>query len=412
MTCPEGPKTGPPDSTTGAGTTPVDTAAYVRGAGTGPLRGVGVLELAGSGPGPHAATLLADLGADVLRIERPGGVPGGPRREHDLLTRGRPSVTLDLKHPEAGETVLRLVAGADALIEGMRPGVSERLGLGPEPCLARNPALVYGRMTGWGQQGPLATTAGHDLTYLGVSGMLHGLGQDPVRPHFPGNLLGDFGGGSTYLVVGVLAALLSARSTGEGQVVDAAIVDGVAHLGLMHAGLTASGLSGGSRGTGMLEGGAPFYDLYETSDARHVAVAPLEPQFFDELVGRLELPDLHSLPDRRDPASWPRLRERLAARFAERTQAEWTALFEGSDACVAPVLPWDEAPEHPHLRERGTYVERDGLLQAAPAPRFSRTGATLTTGPSSPGSGTRSALEAWGIRDVDALIDAGAVLEP
>jgi alpha-methylacyl-CoA racemase len=353
--------------------------AYAIGQGTGPLRGVRIVEIAGIGPGPHAATLLADLGADVLRVERPGGVPSGGSREHDLLTRGRASVAVDLKDPGGVSTVLDLVARADALIEGMRPGAMERLGLGPDACTARNPALVYGRMTGWGQSGPLAQTAGHDLDYIAVAGVLYGLGQTPDRPQFPTNLLGDFGGGSTYLVIGLLAALLEARASGVGQVVDAAIVDGVAHLSLMQASMLASGAVGEPRAAGLLDGGVPFYDVYETSDGRHMAVGALEPRFWAALVDGLGLSDV---PDREDPAQWPALRAALTERFRERTQAEWTEVFDGSDACCSPVLSMGEAARSAHLRERGTYVERDGRVEPAPAPRFSRTAPSLGEGPS------------------------------
>lgn len=380
------------------------------GQGTGPLRGVRVVEIAGIGPGPHAATLLADLGADVLRVERPGGTVGPGTRETDLLTRGRPSVALDLKHPAAVAAVLDLVQGADLLIEGMRPGAAERLGVGPDDCLARNPLLVYGRMTGWGQDGPLAPTAGHDLNYVSVAGALHGLGQDVDRPQFPTNLVGDFAGGSTYLVIGLLAGLLESKVSGRGQVVDAAIVDGTAHVSAMFAGMLASGFAQERRAANLLDGGVPYYDLYETADGRHMSVGPLEPKFYAVLVERLDLADA---PDRDDPARWPVLRELLTRRFLERTQAEWTAVFDGTDACVAPVLPLTEAAEHPHLKARGTYVDRAGVLQPAPAPRFSRTRATLSTGPSVPGGQTREALAAWGVEDVDvdALIEAGAAVQ-
>jgi alpha-methylacyl-CoA racemase len=366
------------------------------------------VEIAGIGPGPHAATILADLGADVIRVERPGGALSPGTRETDLLTRGRPSVALDLKRPEAVEAVLALVENADVLLEGMRPGATERLGLGPDDCLARNPRLVYGRMTGWGQSGPLAHTAGHDMNYIALAGALHGLGQDADRPHFPTNLLGDFGGGSTYLVIGVLAALLEARTSGQGQVVDAAIVDGTAHLSAMFAGMLASDFAQERRGANLLDGGAPFYDVYETADRKHMSVGALEPQFYAVLVERLGLSDV---PDRNDLAQWPALRKVLEARFKERTQAEWTEIFDGTDACVAPVLPLTEAAEHPHLRARQTYVDRDGVLQPAPAPRFSRTEATLTTGPSAPGGQTREALAVWGVPDVDALLASGAAVQ-
>jgi alpha-methylacyl-CoA racemase len=396
-----------PDDDPGAVT--IAAMTYELGQGTGPLRGVRVVELAGIGPGPHAAMLLADLGADVIRIERPTGAVGPGDRVTDLLTRGRPSVALDLKSSDAIDVVLALVARADALLEGMRPGVTERLGLGPDACLARNPRLVYGRMTGWGQVGPLAGTAGHDLNYISVAGALHGLGQDADRPNFPTNLLGDFGGGSTYLVIGVLAALLESKVSGRGQVVDAAIVDGTAHLSAMFASMLASGFAQERRAANLLDGGAPFYDVYETADGRHMSVGPLEPQFYAALLDVLGLTD--TAPDRGDPAKWPALKEMIARAFRQRTQAEWTALFDGTDACCAPVLPLTEAAEHPHLQSRGTYVDRDGVLQPAPAPRFSRTEAALTTGPTAPGAQTCEALAAWGIEDVDALLESGAAVQ-
>ncbi|MFT4287445.1 CaiB/BaiF CoA transferase family protein [Nocardioides sp.] len=378
------------------------------GQGTGPLKGVRVVELAGIGPGPHACTILADLGADVIRIDRPGGpaLGGGAL---DLTNRGRPSVALDLKRPEAVETVLRLVEGADILIEGLRPGATERLGLGPADCLARNPRLVYGRMTGWGQDGPLASSAGHDMTYIATAGALFGLGQDPVRPHFPTNLLGDFGGGSTYLVIGLLAALLESKVSGQGQVVDAAIVDGTAHLQTMAYGHLAEGIMHERRAAGLLDGGMPFYDVYETADGRHLAVGPIEPQFWATMQGVLGI----ELPGQWDIARHAELRKLLAETFLTRTMAEWAEIFEGTDACVAPVLTMTEAAEHPHLKARGTLVEKDGVLQPAPAPRFSRTAATLTTPPPAvAGQHTREALAAWGIADVDALIEAGAAVQP
>jgi alpha-methylacyl-CoA racemase len=382
--------------------------SYALGQGTGPLRGVRAVEIAGIGPGPHAATLMADLGADVLRVERPGGTDNPGYRHTDLLTRGRPSVALDLKRPEAVEALLGIIETADVVLEGMRPGTTERLGLGPDDCLARNPRLVYGRMTGWGQDGPLARTAGHDINYVAIAGALHGLGQDADRPHFPTNLLGDFGGGSTYLVIGVLAALLEARTSGHGQVVDAAIVDGAAHLSAMFASMLAGGFAHERRAANLLDGGAPFYDVYETADGRHMTVGALEPQFYAVLVKKLDVPDL---PDRNDLARWPELREAFARRFKERTQAEWCAVFDGTDACVAPVLPLTEAAEHPHLRARGTYVDRGGVLQPAPAPRFSRTEPTLTTGPTASGAQTREALAAWGVADVEGLLDSGAAVQ-
>jgi alpha-methylacyl-CoA racemase len=345
----------------------------------------------------------------VLRVDRPGGQPltGGP---DDLLTRGRPSVALDLKHPDATATVLDLVERADVLVEGLRPGTTERLGLGPDTCLARNPRLVYGRMTGWGQTGPLARTAGHDLGYVAVTGALFQMGQDRSRPHFPTNLVGDFGGGSTYLVIGILAALLESRLSGEGQVVDAAIVDGTAHLNAMAAGFLASGLYREERASNLLDGGAPFYDVYETADGRHLAVAALEPKFYDELVRLLGIAD--TVPDRNDPSRHPELRRRLSDAILGRTQAEWVEVFDGSDACVAPVIPMSEAFHHPHLVARDTFVEREGMTQPAPAPRFSRTSPTLSTPPPAvAGQDTRAALSAWGVSDVEALLASGAAVQ-
>jgi alpha-methylacyl-CoA racemase len=382
---------------------------YHRGQGTGPLAGVKVVEIAGIGPGPHACMLLADLGADVIRIDRPGGqlLTGG---SHDLLNRGRPSVALDLKKPDAVETVLRLVEDADVLVEGMRPGVTERIGIGPDACLARNPRLVYGRMTGWGQTGPWASAAGHDMNYIAITGTLFGLGQVKEKPQFPTNLVGDFGGGSTYLVIGVLAALLEARLSGQGQVVDAAIVDGTASLNAMGAAFLASGTFKEERAANLLDGGAPYYDIYETSDGRHMSVGALEPQFYEAFVDLLGIRE--SAPDRYDADRADDLRAVIADRFGQRTQAEWSAVFDGTDACVAPILPMSEAVDHPHIKERGVFVEKDGLVQPAPAPRFSRTEATLDLPPApAPGAHTREVLTAWGIPGVDALIESGAAVQ-
>ena len=323
--------------------------------------------------------ILADLGADVIRIERPGAGGMFSFGRKDVLNRGRPNVALDLKQSAAVATVLDLVEQADVLVEAMRPGAIERLGLGADVCLARNPQLVFARMTGWGQDGPWSQAAGHDMNYIAITGALHGLGQDPDRPHFPSNLLGDFGGGSTYLVIGILAALLEARAGGRGQVVDAAVVDGTAHLSAMRSTFAALGLDEGPRGSGMLDGGVPWYDLYETADGRHVSVGALEPQFWRALVDRIGV----ELPDRDDPAHHSAIREALTRRFGERTQGEWAEVFDGTDACVAPVVSLREAPEHPHLAARGTFVAAAGVIQPAPAPRFSRTEASLGQPPAS-----------------------------
>lgn len=377
----------------------------------GPLTGVRVVELAGIGPSPFACMLLADLGADVIRIDRPGPspLPLPMPPEADLLRRGRPSVALDLKHPDGLATVLRLVESADVLVEGYRPGVAERLGLGPDSCLERNPRLIYARMTGWGQDGPLAQAAGHDNGYIAITGALAAIGAAGGPPQLPLNLVGDFGGGAMYLVVGILAGLLEARTGGRGQVVDAAIVDGTSHLAAMIVGMVGGGVWSSERGTNVLDGGLPWYSVYEASDGGWLAVGALEDQFWQVLLERLGL--TQDVPDRRDPSTWPALRSMLAETFRTRTRDEWTQVFEGTDACVAPVLDFAEAAKHPHLAARGTYVERDGLVQPAPAPRFSRTPGALSTPPPAAGSGTREALTAWGIEDVDGLIDSGAAVQ-
>ncbi|WP_432016990.1 CaiB/BaiF CoA transferase family protein [Streptomyces hydrogenans] len=363
---------------------------------TGPLAGVRVVELAGIGPGPFAAMLLADLGADVVRVDRPGGAGLGVDPAKDLTNRNKRSVLLDLKSPEGPAAVLDLVERADVLVEGYRPGVAERLGVGPEPCLARNPRLVYGRMTGWGQDGPLAHTAGHDIGYIAVTGALGMIGPDPDGPPtVPANLVGDYAGGSLYLVIGVLAALQHARTHGEGQVVDAAIVDGTAHLtSMIHAMLAAGGWQD-RRGSNLLDGGCPFYGVYETSDGGHMAVGALEQRFYAEFARLLDLPDADGL--RGDLARWPELREAVAARFWSRTRAQWTEVFEGTDACVAPVLSLREAPGHPHLAARATFAEHGGLVQPAPAPRFSATPGTLRTGPALPGADTAEVARDWAV---------------
>lgn len=382
---------------------------FALGQGTGPLKGLKVVEIAGIGPSPHACMMLADLGADVIRIERPGGqmLSGG---SHDLLNRGRPSVALNLKDPEAAATVLDLVENADVLVEGMRPGVAERLGFGPDVCHERNPRLVFARMTGWGQDGPWAEVAGHDMNYVAITGSLHGLGQVPDKPQFPTNLLGDFGGGSTYLVIGILAALLEAKVSGQGQVVDAAIVDGVASLNAMTAAFLAGGGFKEERAANLLDGGAPYYDIYETADGEHMSVGPLEPQFYEVFVELLGIKD--AAPDRWDLERTDELRTLITDAFAQRTREEWCAVFDGTDACVAPILRMSEAPDHPHLKARGTFVEHEGIVQPQPAPRFSRTTATLSHPPApGPGTHTREALTAWGIADVDGLIERGAAVQ-
>ncbi|MGW5931541.1 CaiB/BaiF CoA transferase family protein [Streptomyces anulatus] len=371
--------------------------------GHGPLTGVRVVELAGIGPGPFAAMLLADLGADVVRVDRPGGAGLGIDPASDLTNRNKRSVLLDLKSDEGPARVLDLVERADILIEGYRPGVAERLGVGPEACLARNPKLVYGRMTGWGQDGPLAERAGHDIAYLALTGTLSMIGKPDEPPVVPANLVGDYAGGSLYLVVGVLAALQHARAHGEGQIVDAAIVDGAAHLATMIHGMLAAGGWQDRRGTNLLDGGCPFYGTYATSDGGHMAVGPLEGRFYAEFIGLLGIAD--AFPDRWDLARWDELRAAVTERFLTRTRAEWTEVFDGTDACVAPVLSLTEAPHHPHLAARSTFVEHSGLTQPAPAPRFSATPLSVRSGPARPGGDTAAVAADW---DVPALRPADA----
>jgi alpha-methylacyl-CoA racemase len=377
----------------------------------GPLQDLRVVELAGIGPAPYAAMVLADLGADVLRVDRPGGPSlAFDAPEHDLLNRGRRNVVVDLKHAHGPRVVLDLAQRADVLIESYRPGVAERLGLGPEDCWARNPQLVYGRMTGWGQDGPLAQSAGHDINYVAVTGALHAIGRAEGPPQVPLTLVGDFGGGAMYLVAGVLAALWEARRSGRGQVVDAAVVDGASGLTALMRGMAAAGLWSDRRGVNLLDTGVPWYDVYLTQDGEHMAVGALEPAFYAELLRLLDL-DPASVPDREDPAQWPALRALFTQMFATRTQAEWTDRFEGSDACVSPVLGLDAAPRHSHLAKRSTYVEVDGVMQPAPAPRFSRTPPALGPPPARPGQHTVAALTDWGLADVADLVASGAVLQ-
>ncbi|UIF89677.1 CaiB/BaiF CoA-transferase family protein [Cupriavidus sp. UYPR2.512] len=362
----------------------------------GPLKGIKIVELAGIGPGPMAAMALADLGATVLRIERrePSGLGLKRPLQYDLLLRNRQVIALDLKQADARELVLRLVEEADGLIEGFRPGVAERMGLGPEVCLARNPRLVYGRMTGWGQDGPLAQAAGHDLNYIALTGVLDKIGRKGQPPTPPLNLVGDFGGGGLYLALGMLAGILEARQSGQGQVVDAAIVDGTAALAASTIGMHMAGLLG-ARGTNVLDAGAYFYDVYPCADGKWVSVAPIEGKFHQELLMRLDL-DPNTFPPQDDRDGWERARALIAERFRTRTRDQWCELLEGTDACFAPVLTLDEAPRHPHLKARGTFVEVDGVIQPAPAPKFSRTRADLPSPPAAPSeAGALAALQAW-----------------
>ncbi|MFC5995008.1 CaiB/BaiF CoA transferase family protein [Pseudonocardia hispaniensis] len=382
-----------------------DTAAR------GPLAGRTVIELAGIGPGPFAGMLLADMGADVIRVERPGASAPQGSAWTDVTNRGKRSVVLDLKKPAAVEAVLALVERADVIFEGNRPGVVERLGLGPEDVWKRNPKIVYGRMTGWGQDGPLAPTAGHDIGYIAITGALGSMGDPDVPPQIPLNLVGDFGGGSMYLVTGILAALLEAERTGRGQVVDAAIVDGAANLlATVHA-LMAQDRWVDRRGSNLLDGGTPYYSVYETADGRHMAVGPIEPKFYAELLRLLQVDPAEAAPaDQNDRSTWPALRSILAGRFATRTQAEWTAVFEGTDACVAPVLGLRGALQHPHIAARGTLVEVEGVLQPGPAPRFSAHPVSTPVEPPTPGRDTRAVLSEAGL-DAEALLSAGAAVQ-
>jgi len=391
---------------TGSGTEP----------STGPLAGVRVVELAGIGPGPFCGMLLADLGAEVIRVDRPGGPLTSVPPVSDVTSRGKRRIVVDLKHARGAEVVLRLAAASDALIEGYRPGVAERLGVGPADCWSRNPALVYGRMTGWGQDGPLASAAGHDIAYIAVTGALHSIGRAGGPPQVPVNYLGDFGGGSMFLALGVVAALLSARASGRGQVVDAAIVDGTAVLQAMTYGLLADGSWTDARGVNRLDTGAPYYDVYQTADGRHMAVGALERQFYAEFVRLLFAPEgaPGDLPAQHDRSRWPELRLRFAARFLERSQGEWSKTFHGTDACVAPVLTMTEAPGDVHLAARGTYVAPGGVVQPAPAPRFGSGApgtpiAALPARPIAPaGADTRAVLTDFGFADADELLASGA----
>ncbi len=372
----------------------------------GPLHGVRVVELESLAPAPFGCMILADLGAEVIRVDRPAA-PGHPVvQPGDLLARGRRSIRLDLKEPDGVAVLLRLADRADVLVEAFRPGVAERLGFGPEACLDRNPRLVYARMTGWGQDGPLAPAAGHDIDFIAVAGTLDPIGRAGERPVPPLNLVGDFGGGGMLLAVGVLAALLERERSGRGQVVDAAMVDGAALLATFIHGLRAAGGWQDERGSNLLDGGAPFYDTYQTADGKFVAVGALEPKFYAELLGRLGL-DPAGLPGQYDRDGWPALRAALSARFAERTRDEWTAAFDGSDACVAPVLSMAEAPGHPHNAARGTFTEVAGVTQPAPAPRFSRTPAGHPAPPPAPGDDTSAILAELGYSpaEITALSD-------
>jgi alpha-methylacyl-CoA racemase len=367
----------------------------------GPLDGIKIVELAGIGPAPYGAMLLADLGADVIRIDRSSGVNAfgnvtGAEPPADLLARGRRSVAVDLKHPDGVATVLDLVAGADVVIEGFRPGVMERLGLGPDVCLARNPKVVFARMTGWGQDGPYAASAGHDINYIALAGALEPLGRAGEQPTPALNLIGDFGGGGMMLAMGVCAALVEVSRSGEGQVIDAAMIDGAASLMTMTWSFKHMGIWEDERGTNMLDTGAHFYDTYETSDGKYVSIGSIESQFYAELLRITEI-DPDSLPKQMDRSEWPALKERFAEVFKTKTRDEWCALMEHTDVCFAPVLTMDEAPLHPHIAQRGTFTEVAGLVQPAPAPRFSRTPGSIERPPPHAGQHTDDVLAEWGL---------------
>ncbi len=377
----------------------------------GPLKGIRVVELAGIGPAPFAAMVLSDLGADVVRVDRASGPPP-PHGANDVVYRGRRSVSVRFKNPVGVEVVLRLVEQAQAIVEPVPPGVAERLGLGPQACLGRNPGLVYGRMTGWGQDGPLAAKAGHDINYISVAGALWPLGEEGQPPLPPLNLVGDFGGGGMLLVVGVLAALLEAQSSGQGQVVDAAMVDGAALLMAFTWGMRAIGQWHDRRGANMLDGAAPFYRTYECSDGRFVSVGAMEPQFYAELMKLTGLDADESVPHQLDESGWPALRARLAGVFKSRTRDEWVSAAQDYDACLTPVLDFDEAPKHPHTTAREVFTTLAGATQPNPAPRFSRTPGAIQGPPAMPGDDTAEVLEDWlSLRgaEFDALRRTGGV---
>ncbi len=364
----------------------------------GVLSGYRIVEFAGIGPAPMCAMLLSDMGAEVLRIDRAEdanlGIP--TEAKYGVLNRGRRSVAIDLKKKEGAEVALKLIEKADALIEGFRPKVMERLGLGPDVCLARNPKLVFGRMTGWGQDGPLAHAAGHDINYIALTGALHSIGRKGEAPVPPLNLVGDFGGGGVYLALGVVAGILEAQKSGKGQVIDVAMTDGASSLMAAIYGLRAAGRWSDERGENILDTGSHYYDVYETSDKKYISIGSIEPKFYADLL-RLSGLQHEELPRQQDRQAWPALKERVAKIFKTKTREEWCTIMEGSDVCFAPVLNMQEAPNHPHNRERGTFVEIDGVIQPAPAPRFARTPSAIQRPPAAPGEHTDEALRDWGL---------------
>ena len=371
----------------------------------GPLSGTRIIELAGIGPGPFCGMLLADMGAEVIRVDRTGG-----RRARDVLTRGRKSIAVDLKREEGREVVLKLCESSDALFEGFRPGVTERLGLGPDDCMARNGKLVYGRMTGWGQEGPLAQAAGHDINYIALAGALHAIGPKGGKPVPPLNLVGDFGGGGMVLAFGLVCALLEARQSGKGQVVDSAMVDGAATLMAMFFSMQGAGVFKMERGTNLLDGGAHFYGTYETGDGKYIAVGSIEPQFYALLLEKTGV-DADVFSAQMDQARWSEYKEQLTRVFKTKTRDEWCQIMEGSDVCFAPVLALDEVHDHPHHQARASFIELDGMKQPAPAPRFSRSEVAVAHGSRMPGEDSRAVLADAGFEagEIDHLIAAGAV---
>lgn len=379
---------------------------------SGPLAGVKIVELGGVGPTPFCAMLLSDLGAEIVRIDRIVPSDGGVKMHSrfNLLHRGRKSIAMDLRNPAAVTAIRRLVDQADATVEGFRPGVLEKRGLGPADCMASNPRLVYGRMTGWGQQGPLASVPGHDMNYIALTGALHSIGSRGGPPVPPLNLVGDMGGGALYLALGIVCGIFEARQSGLGQVVDAAMVDGSASLMTLMYGLRAAGQWTDDRGDNRLDSGAPWYSVYETKDGRYISIASNETRFYDVTLQRLGL-DARSLPDQHDKAGWPRLHAAFAEAFRQRTRDEWCSVMEGAEVCFAPVLSMGEAPHHPHLKDRGTFIEIDGVVQPAPAPRFSRTAGEVPFGVPEIGQHTEEALAEWGFAagEIAGLRSAGAI---
>lgn len=374
----------------------------------GPLAGYKIIELAGIGPGPFAGMMLADMGAEVIRVDR----PGSGNNAGDVLCRNRRSIAVDLKKPEGIEVVLKLCEGADAIFEGLRPGVTERLGVGPDDCMRRNKKLVYGRMTGWGQTGPMAHAAGHDINYISLSGALHAIGVEGGKPVPPLNLVGDFGGGGMFLAYGIVCALLESQKSGEGQVIDASMVEGSAVLMSMFSTMQGWGLFSDKRGTHMLDSGAHFYDSYETKDRKFVSIGSIEPQFYKLLIEKAEL-DAEQFKDQNSPAQWRPLKEVLTEVFKSRTRDQWCEVMEGTDVCFAPVLSLKEAPEHPHNKSRCSFIDVNGLVQPAPAPKFSRTTAATPTAGCKPGQDSQSILRDFGFDDtsITNLIDSKVVLQ-